>query len=162
MAAVLSESVLDQNGPNDYFGQNDLIPNRLLAFARPKWSILVHFGLKRSILVHLGPPTVLWPFLTKESLAASDFWGYRSRAISRPHRPRDTETWTWISVWTSTGQPKDFLFGLRFCRPAKGPRSGKPPKVLSQECSQKSVCCQESSKECSRVGCQKPRPLKFP
>ena len=29
----------------------------------PKWSILVHFGLKRSILVHLGPPTVLWPFL---------------------------------------------------------------------------------------------------
>ena len=24
---------------------------------------LVHFGLKRSILVHLGPPTVLWPFL---------------------------------------------------------------------------------------------------
>ena len=24
----------------------------------------VHFGLKRSILVHLGPPTVLWPFLT--------------------------------------------------------------------------------------------------
>ena len=29
----------------------------------PKWCILVHFGLKRSILVHLGPPTVLWPFL---------------------------------------------------------------------------------------------------
>ena len=25
--------------------------------------ILVHFGLKRSILVRLGPPTVLWPFL---------------------------------------------------------------------------------------------------
>ena len=22
---------------------------------------MVHFGLKRSILVHLGPPTVLWP-----------------------------------------------------------------------------------------------------
>ena len=30
----------------------------------PKWSILVHFGLKRSILVHLGPPSVLWPCLT--------------------------------------------------------------------------------------------------
>ena len=29
----------------------------------PFWSILVHFGLKRSILVHSGPPTVLWPFL---------------------------------------------------------------------------------------------------
>ena len=44
-----------QNGQNDHFGQNDLIPNRILAF--------VHFGLKRSILVHLGPPTVLWPLL---------------------------------------------------------------------------------------------------
>ena len=53
-----------QNGPNDHFGQNDLILNWILAFARPKWTILVHFGLKRSILVHLGPPTVLWPFLT--------------------------------------------------------------------------------------------------
>ena len=49
MAAVLSESVLDQNGPNDHFGQNDIVPNRILAFARPRWSILVH----------LGPPTVL-------------------------------------------------------------------------------------------------------
>ena len=52
-----------QNGANDHFGQNDLISNRNVAFASPKWSILVHFGLKRSILVHLGPPTVLWPFL---------------------------------------------------------------------------------------------------
>ena len=33
MAAVLSESVLDQNGPNDHFGQN-----------RPKWTKMVHFG----------------------------------------------------------------------------------------------------------------------
>ena len=32
----------------------------------PKWSILVQFGLKRSILVHLGPPTVPWPFLKNE------------------------------------------------------------------------------------------------
>ena len=52
-----------QNGPNDHFGQNDFIPNRILAFAEPKWTKMVHFGLKRSILVHLGPPTVLWPFL---------------------------------------------------------------------------------------------------
>ena len=29
--------------------QHDLIPNWILAFARPKWSILVHFSLKRSI-----------------------------------------------------------------------------------------------------------------
>ena len=54
MAAVLSESVLDQNGPKDHFGQNDLIPNWILAFVRPKWTKMVHFGpfgLKGSILV---------------------------------------------------------------------------------------------------------------
>ena len=28
---------------------------------------MVHFGLKRSILVHLGPPTVRWPFLNKKN-----------------------------------------------------------------------------------------------
>ena len=61
MAAVLSESVLDQNGPNDNFGQNDL-------FSEPDFGIheakMVHFGPiwpRRSILVHLGPPTVLCP-----------------------------------------------------------------------------------------------------
>ena len=48
MAAVLSESVLDQNGPNDHFGQNDLISHRILAFARPKWPEEVHFGPFRS------------------------------------------------------------------------------------------------------------------
>ena len=52
-----------QNGLNDHFGRNDLIPNRILAAARRKWTKMVHFVLKRSILVHLGPPTVLWPFL---------------------------------------------------------------------------------------------------
>ena len=52
-----------QNGPNDHFGQNDPIPNWILAFARPKWTKMAHFALQRSILVHLGPPTVLWPFL---------------------------------------------------------------------------------------------------
>ena len=31
--AVLSESVLDQSGPNDHFGENDLIENG------PFWSI---------------------------------------------------------------------------------------------------------------------------
>ena len=45
------------------FWSNDLIPNWILVFARPKWTKMVHFGLKRSSLVHLGPPTVLWPFL---------------------------------------------------------------------------------------------------
>ena len=65
-----------QNGPNDHFCQNDLIPNRILAFARPKWTILVHFGLKRFILVHLGPPTVLWPFLTIHFELPVDFMTY--------------------------------------------------------------------------------------
>ena len=30
----------------------------------PKWPILVHFGLWWSFLVHLGMPTILWPFLS--------------------------------------------------------------------------------------------------
>ena len=82
-----------QNGQNGHFGQNDLIPNRILAFARPKWTKMVHFGLKipnrilafarpkwtkmvhfglkRSILVHFGPPTVLWSLLIKAMVSAS-------------------------------------------------------------------------------------------
>ena len=42
----------------------------------PKWSILVHFGLKRSILVHLvhlGPPTILWPFLSDSAITIARF-----------------------------------------------------------------------------------------
>ena len=38
---------MDQNGPNDRFGQNDLIPNWILAFARhvgPFWTILAGRG----------------------------------------------------------------------------------------------------------------------
>ena len=57
MAAVLSESVLDQDGPNDHFGQNKLIPNRILAFARPKWTKMVHFGPLWPEEVHFGPST---------------------------------------------------------------------------------------------------------
>ena len=63
-----------QNGPDDHFGQNGLILNWILAFARPKWSILVHSGLKRSILVHLGPPTVLRPFLSRTLKGSSNEW----------------------------------------------------------------------------------------
>ena len=66
---------LPKNGPNNHFGQNDLIPNRILALARPKWTEMVHFGLfwpqdslvKRPICVHLGPPTV-------RTLAIPDFF----------------------------------------------------------------------------------------
>ena len=46
MAAVLSESVLDQNGPNDHFAQNDLIPN---------W---IFFGIRETKMDHFGP---FWP-----------------------------------------------------------------------------------------------------
>ena len=44
-----------QNGPNDHFGQNDLIPNWILAFARPKWTKMVHFGPFWPEVVHFGP-----------------------------------------------------------------------------------------------------------
>ena len=54
------------------FGQNDPIPNWILAFTRPKWTKMVQFGLKRAILVHLGPPTVLWPFLITRGLISLD------------------------------------------------------------------------------------------
>ena len=46
---------MDQDGPNDHFGQNDLIPNSILAFARPKWTKMVHFGPFWSREVHFGP-----------------------------------------------------------------------------------------------------------
>ena len=51
-----------QNGPNDHFGQNDLVPNRILALGDQmdqNGPLGVHFGLKRPILAHSGPPTVL-------------------------------------------------------------------------------------------------------
>ena len=44
-----------QNGPNDHFGQNDLIPNWILAFARPEWTKMVHFGPSWPEEVHFGP-----------------------------------------------------------------------------------------------------------
>ena len=44
-----------QNGPNGHFGQNDLIPNWILAFARPKWTKMVHFGPFWPEEVHFGP-----------------------------------------------------------------------------------------------------------
>ena len=44
-----------QNGPNDHFGQNDLIPNWILASARPKWTKMVHVGPFWPEEVHFGP-----------------------------------------------------------------------------------------------------------
>ena len=80
-----------QNGPNDHFGHNDLTPNRILALSRPRWTILVHFGLKRSILVHLGPPTVLWPFLNRTSwgLKIAIFAGSSENRRRNRKEPRD-------------------------------------------------------------------------
>ena len=71
-----------QNGPNDHFGQNCLIPNRILAFARPKWTILVH----------LGPPTVLWPFLMIILMTRVDSGSSPSRAPSL-YRSKDGSIW---------------------------------------------------------------------
>ena len=56
-----------QNGPNDHFGQNGLIPNWILAFARPKWTKMVrpfwpeqaHFGPFRSTNRTLAIPDLL-------------------------------------------------------------------------------------------------------
>ena len=33
-----------RNGQDDHFGQNDLVPNRILVFARPKWTKMPQFG----------------------------------------------------------------------------------------------------------------------
>ena len=64
--------MLDQNGPNDHFGQNALIPNWISALARPRWTKMVHFGLKRSVEVHFGP------FRSANCiLAIPDFWMLR-------------------------------------------------------------------------------------
>ena len=44
-----------QNGADDHFGQNDLVPNWILAFARPQWTKMVHFGPFWPEEVHFGP-----------------------------------------------------------------------------------------------------------
>ena len=70
---------------NDHFGQTDLIPNRILIFAGPKMDqnepFLVHFGLKGSILVHLGPPTVLWPFLIFSEATRTTRWRFKNNPL---------------------------------------------------------------------------------
>ena len=43
------------NGPNNHFGQKDLIPNWILSFARPKWTKMVHLGPFWPEEVHFGP-----------------------------------------------------------------------------------------------------------
>ena len=48
-------------GPNDHFGQNDLIPNWNLAFASPNCSILVHFPVSPTTSLISGSRP-FWPF----------------------------------------------------------------------------------------------------
>ena len=98
-----------QNGPNDPFGQNDLKYSELDFSIRE--TKMVHFGLKRSILVHLGPPTVLWPFLiyitafvarlrgllTRTALARL-FWSQSCQLNDNNFnlsRPNISATWRW-------------------------------------------------------------------
>ena len=62
-----------QNGQNDHLGKMTLFSTGFWYSADqngPKCFILIHFGLKRSILVHLGPPTVLWPLLCLSCLSS--------------------------------------------------------------------------------------------
>ena len=60
-------SVLDENGPKWWkttISAKMTYSELIFVFTRlngQTWSILVHFGLERPILVHLGPLTVLWP-----------------------------------------------------------------------------------------------------
>ena len=87
-----------QNGQNDHFGQNDLIPNRILVFARQRWTKMVHFGLTTSILVHLRPPTVPWPLLSSEKVFQTNFVILGCIIFS--------------GGWTSSSE-KPFFFGAR-------------------------------------------------
>ena len=59
-----------QNGPNHHFGQNGLISNWILAFARPKWTKMVHFGPFWPEEVHFGPFRS-----ANRTLAIPDFYG---------------------------------------------------------------------------------------
>ena len=83
-----------QNGPNDHFGQNALIPNSILAFARPKWTKMVHFGPFWPEEVHFGPfrsanRTLAIPKENRHSLAIlhrkdiAHLGVVKTRAISR-------------------------------------------------------------------------------
>ena len=49
-----------QNGPNDHFGRNALNPNWILAFAGPKWTI---------VLVFMGCRTIIARYVAKWGIA---------------------------------------------------------------------------------------------
>ena len=73
-----------QNGQNDHFGQNDLIPNRIW-YSRdqngpifgPFWPEGVHFGPFRSA-------NVLWPFLVGLGLFSDEHMPPSSSNASLP------------------------------------------------------------------------------
>ena len=99
-----------QNGQNDHFGHNDPIPNQILAFARPKWTKMVHFFFgpcwpKEAILVHLGPPTVLWPLLKL-------FLAMITRALRNPARYNSSEI-CWHNVRLAIAQVDPWKHALK-------------------------------------------------
>ena len=61
-----------QHGPKS----RPLIHNQTLAFVKPKWTKVHHFGLKRCVLVNLGLPTALWQLLSHMSSLPPDFLPY--------------------------------------------------------------------------------------
>ena len=60
---MLPESVMVQDGLDNLLVKT----TSDLTLARPSWTKMGQHGLKRSILVGLGPPTVLWQVLTQGS-----------------------------------------------------------------------------------------------
>ena len=65
-----------QNGQNDHFGQNDLIPNRILVFERPRWTKMVHFGPFWPKEVYFGPFRS-----ANRTLATPDLWAAKNTRI---------------------------------------------------------------------------------
>ena len=51
----VSWTKMAQNGQNDHFGQNGLIPNWILVLARPRWTKMVHLGPSWAKEVYFGP-----------------------------------------------------------------------------------------------------------
>ena len=78
MAAALSEDVLDQNGQNDHFGQNDLVPNWILTFDGPK--------LGERQITHLICARLKYDLY---DFFRGCFWGllYKKKKGSRPKTP---------------------------------------------------------------------------
>ena len=132
-----------QNGPNDHFGQNNLIPNRILAFARPK-SILVHFGLKRSILV-----LFIWPLSLLQGMPSAP------QPISRVATPLAWYKCQNSQNWGTKNQPKVLLQKVFQIRDVPTQIPGHPSHSLKQQ--KKATCINFLSGISRRLGPGCPR-----